>query len=391
MSSPPLCMPPSGRRIPVAGPSVSEREIAYVSDAARTAWYDRAGDYVRRFEQAFADCIGVSRAMALPSATSGLHLALAALQIGAGDEVILPDATWIASAAPVTYVGARPVFVDVDPLTWCLDPAAVQAAITPRTKAVIAVDLYGSMPDMDALVAVTARHGIALIEDAAEAFGSTYRGRSAGRLGRVGVFSFHGSKTMTTGEGGMVVSDDGSLMDRMAVLRDHGRPPGDRFFYNGEVAFKYKMSALQAAFGLGQVERAGELVAAKRAIFRSYAERLSGVPGLTLNAEPAGTTNSYWMVTAVLDPALGLDSRALMAALDADGIDSRPFFHPLSSLPAFAHLPDAASGPGRNPVSYRLGAHGINLPSALCLNDDDIDYVTARLRASIAGKAVRAA
>lgn len=325
------------RRIPVAGPSITAREIEYVTDAATRCWYDQAGEYNQRFEAAFAEYVGVRYAISLPSCTSALHLSLAAAGIGPGDEVVVPDVTWIASAAPIEYVGAKPVFADIDPVTWCLSLDTIQACATDRTRAIIAVDLYGSMPDLPAIRAYADSRGIVLIEDAAEAFGSEIGHRKAGGFGVTGTFSFHGSKTMTTGEGGMLVTDSEAIFQRASFLRDHGRIPGDVSFRNSEIAFKYKMSAVQAALGLAQVERAEELVAKKRQIFDWYAEELSDLPCvMTLNAEPPGTRNSYWMTTIVLDPAIGIEKTCLAKRLAARGVDTRPFFHPLSSLPALS-------------------------------------------------------
>src|SRR5438105_13855476 len=224
------------QRIPVSGPWITQKEIDYVADAAANAWYADANIYHLRFERAFADYLGVRFAMALPSCTSALHLSLLALGVGAGDEVIVPDATWIASVAPVCYVGATPVFADIDPETWCLSAGSLEECITPRTRAVIPVDLYGNLPDMDAIGDITRRHRLAVIEDAAEAIGSEYCGRKAGSFGDTGTFSFHGSKTLTTGEGGMLVTDREDIYRRAAVLRDHGRQPGDTMFFNSEIA-----------------------------------------------------------------------------------------------------------------------------------------------------------
>ena len=368
-------LPPTGRRIPVAGPSVSDREVAYVAEAARTAWYANACVFNERFERAVAERVERRFAISLPSCTSAIHLALAALGVGPGDEVIVPELTWIASAAPIDYVGAEPVFADIDPDTLCLSPEAFEKAITPRTRAVIVVDLYGAMPDLEAIVAIARRHGVAVVEDAAEALGSRRGGRPAGSFGDASVFSFHGSKTVTTGEGGMLVTDDETLYERCLVLRDHGRRPGDRFFLNEEVAFKYKMSALQAAFGLGQVERLDELVEAKRRLFRWYDEDLSGTPGFTLCQETDGVFSSCWMVTGLVEPGLGLDKFAVMDALKRHGIDTRPLFSPLSTLAAYRDRPNAAGATARNPVAHRLAPFGINLPSALCLTREDVAYV----------------
>lgn len=359
--------------LPVAGPWITDLEVRYVADAARNAWYDKAGEYPQRFEQALAERLGRRYAVCLPSCTSGLHLALAALGVGPGDEVVLPDLTWIASAAPLSYVRATPVFADVDPESWCLDVASVEARLSPRTKAVVAVDLYGGMPEFDSLAALLDARGVALIEDSAEAIGSSYRGRPAGSFGVASVFSFHGSKTLTTGEGGMLLTDDEDLWKRVLFLRDHGRVPGSTTFYNTEVAFKYKMSALQAAMGLAQTERLDELVDKKREIFGWYRDRLAGREGLHLNAEPEGTVNSYWMSTVVLDAALGWEKEPLGEALAQRGIATRPIFHPLSSLPAYGAVDGIEAARERNQVSYRVGRHGVNLPSALSLTEAQVD------------------
>lgn len=374
----------SKQRIPVAGPWLTQREIDYVTDAVTNAWYGSANIYHDRFERAFADYIGVRHAVSLPSCTSAIHLSLLALGVGPGDEVIVPDATWIASAAPVTYVGATTVFADVDPRTWCMSVESFEACITPRTKAVIPVDLYGGMPDWDGLIAVAQKHGIAVIEDAAEAVGGLYKGRRAGSLGHTGVFSFHGSKTLTTGEGGMLVTDRDDVFQRVLTLRDHGRPAGDRMFYNTEVAYKYKMSSMQAALGLAQLERVEELIERKREAFSWYQEELGGLEGVQINWESPETRNTYWMATVVLDPSFGLKKEALMERLLQRGYDSRPFFHALSSLPAYADRPEAEAARARNKVSYSICPWGVNLPSALCLTREMVADVCGALREILA-------
>lgn len=370
-------------QIPVAGPWITEREIRYVADAATNAWYSNANVYHARLESTFADYLGVRHAITLPSCTSALHLSLLALGIGPGDEVIVPDVTWIATAAPIKYVGATTVFADIDRVTWCLDADSFAACITPRTRAVIPVDLYGGMPAFDTIRKIADRYGIAVIEDAAEAIGSTFRERRAGSFGDTGVFSFHGSKTLTTGEGGMLVTDRTDLFQRVQVLRDHGRQPGDCSFFNSEVAYKYKMSSLQAALGLAQIERIDELISRKRQIFGWYQQRLAQVGGVTLNAEPSGTLNSYWMVTAILDPNRGWSRDELRSQLRQSGIDTRPFFHPLSSLPAYVGDGQAELARQRNRVAYSLSPHGLNLPSALCLVEQDVDRVCTTLKQAL--------
>lgn len=366
--------------LPVAGPWITDREISYAADAAATAWFSQANKYHERFESGFAAYVDRRHAIALPSCTSAIHLSLMALGIGPGDEVVIPDITWIASSAPIKYVGADPVFADVDAKTWCITRETVEKVLTDRTKAVIAVDLYGSMPDMAGLKALSAERGLALIEDAAEAVGAEYAGRRAGSFGATSVFSFHGSKTLTTGEGGMVLVDDDALWQRMLFLRDHGRTPGDTTFENSEVAYKYKMSAMQAAVGLAQLERVEELIDRKRQIFDWYADRLNNVEGVTLNAEPDSTLNSYWMVTAIV-PAH--DKRDLARDLLAGGIHTRPFFSPLSSLRAYADANDSRRARENNTTSYLISPHGINLPSALTLTEGDVDRVCRAFRTAL--------
>lgn len=377
--------------IPVAGPWITEKEIQYVADAAQNAWYENAGSYLLRFEEAFAKYIGVRYAVSVPHCTAAIHLSLLAAGVGPGDEVIVPDVTWIATAAPIQYVGAQPIFADICESTWCLTPDAFERCITPRTKAVIPVDLYGSMPQLDLIKQIAARQNIVVIEDAAEAFGSEYLGRRAGAWGDTGVFSFHGSKTMTTGEGGMLVTDREDIYRRVLVLRDHGRAPGDTAFFNQEVAYKYRMSNLQAAFGLAQVERAEELVDRKREIFAWYEEELGGVPTIKLNAEPAGTKNSYWMTTVVFDASLELTKDSVMQSLKQQGIDSRPFFYPLSSLPAYAANAVAAHAQKNNVHGYRVSRCGVNLPCSGRITREEVAYVCQQIRVLVdsAQKAAR--
>jgi len=367
------------KKISVSGPWITDKEIEYVTDAARNAWYENANVYNEKFEKAFAEYIGIKYAVSLPSCTSAIHLSLLALGIGPGDEVIVPDVTWIATAAPVTYVGATPVFADMDPETWCLSADSLEECITDRTRAVIPVDLYGGMPEWNRISRIAEKYKIAVIEDAAEAFGSEYQGRKAGSLGDTGVFSFHGSKTMTTGEGGMLVTDDKSLVERILFLRDHGRKPGDVMFFNSEVGHKYKMSSLQAAFGLAQIERADALVERKRQIFSWYRNALIETDGLALNCESEGTINSYWMVSVIVDSGFGIDKKGLVEKLDRRGISCRPFFPPLSSIPAFCESKEALTARDRNTVSYRISPYGLNLPCGMNIDTETANYVCKAL------------
>ncbi len=365
--------------IPVSGPWITKKEIDYVTDAVTNAWYSNAGVYYERFETKFAQYLGRKFAVSLPSCTSGLHLALAALGIGEGDEVIVPDITWIATSAPISYVGATPVFADVDEKTWCINPESIEELITPRTKAVIPVDLYGHVYDMEAVNNIARKHNISVIEDAAEAIGSEYKGIKAGNLGDVGVFSFHGSKTLTTGEGGMLVTDDENLFRKILFLRDHGRTPGDKMFCNTQVAYKYKMSSMQAALGLAQIERVEELISKKRDIFRWYRDNLSSIDGITLNYEADGTKNTYWMVSVILDEKFSLKKETIMKLMAEKSIDTRPFFHPLSSIPAYRESEEAKKASMRNKISYKISPYGINLPSGLNMDAGKVRFVCENL------------
>jgi perosamine synthetase len=355
-------------KIHYAKPSITELEVRYASDAAANGWGERCYEYIHRFEHAFKEHLGVEHAIATSSATGALHMGLAALGVGPGDEVILGDINWIASAAPITYLGAKPVLVDVLSDTWCLDPVRVEAALTPRTRAILAVHLYGNLCEMDALLAIGTRHGIPVIEDAAEAIGSTWRGQRAGSMGAFGAFSFHGTKTVTTGEGGMLVTRDAVLHDKMLALANHGRRPGQvRQFWPETIGYKYKISNIQAAIGCAQMERIDDLVAGKRRVFDYYAQRMRG-RAVLMNPEPPHTVNGYWMPTVVVDPRVAFDREALLADLKRNDIDGRVFFWPLSQLPPFAQ-------DRRDSVAYSLSPRAINLPSYHELTEHEMDRV----------------
>lgn len=343
-------------RIYYTKPSITELEIRYAKDAASHGWGEHCYDYIHRFEALFREHLGVKHAIATSSGTGALHLGMAALDIGAGDEVILGDINWIASAAPITYLGAKPALVDILPDTWCLDPVAVEAAITSKTKAILAVHLYGNLCDLDALREIGRRHGIPVIEDAAEAIGSVWHGRRAGSMGIFGAFSFHGTKTLTTGEGGMFVTNDDALYERALTLSNHGRARSEtRQFWPERIGYKYKMSNLQAAIGCAQIERIVELIAAKKRIFENYSAALSHLP-IRMNPEFTGTSNGFWMPTIVVNQNVPFDRHALLARFKTENIDGRVFFWPLSLLPMFKGVHD-------NKISNTIYKRAINLPS----------------------------
>ncbi|MBU1003187.1 MAG: DegT/DnrJ/EryC1/StrS family aminotransferase [Proteobacteria bacterium] len=356
-------------RIHYTKPSITELEVSYATDAARNGWGEHCYEYIGRFEEGFRSHLGVRHAIATSSCTGALHMGLAALGVGPGDEVVLADTNWIASVAPVLHLGATPVLVDILVDSWCLDPVQVERAITPRTKAIIAVHLYGNLCAMDELLAIGERHGITVVEDAAEAIGSVLHGRRAGSMGRFGAFSFHGTKTLTTGEGGVFVTNDDELYEKVLTLSNHGRSrKQQKQFWPDEVGFKYKMSNVQAAIGCGQLERIGELIFRKREIMAYYRERLREFDGLHLNPEPEGTVIGAWMPTAVFAPETNVTRERLQEAFDAMNIDARVFFHPLSCLPMFEQRPE-------NIHAWDIPGRAINLPSYHDMTEADLERV----------------
>ena len=362
----------------MAGPWITEHEIKMVEDAMRNGWYEHAYDYCETFQREFACYHDRKYALMTPNCTSAIHLLLAGLGIKDGDEVIVPDCTWIATAAPITYQRAKPVFCDIDPVHWCLDPQSVESNITARTKAVIVVDLFGNMPNMEELTTLCRRHSLYLIEDAAEAIGSTYNGVKAGKFGIGSVFSFHRTKTITTGEGGMLLLDDDALYARCKFLRDHGRVEG-RTYYNSEVAFKYMPFNVQAALGYAQFQRLHELVEKKRQFLYSYMDKLSDINDLQFNDEPEGVYNSAWITGLVFGKSHRMTRKDAMEKLEKIGIPSRPFFYPLSSLPAYPEC-DGKEYQLKNPVAYDVSSRGINLPGAFNLTEVQIERVCQGIR-----------
>jgi perosamine synthetase len=362
--------------IPVAAPVLAGREKEYVADCMESGWVSSAGKYVELFEAEFAKFCGVRHAVSCCNGTAALHLSLAALGVGPGDEVIVPTLTFVATANAVTYCGARPVFVDSEPETWNLDPAQVASKITPRTKGVIAVHLYGNPADMDALRGLASRHGLFLLEDAAEAHGALHRGRPAGSLGDVAAFSFYGNKIIATGEGGMVTTDDDALAARARLLRGQGMDPERRYWFP-VVGYNYRMMNIPAAIGLAQLERAGWHTSRRREVADAYARLLGGDAGLVRQSAREWARHAYWMFTVVLSDAGAHARDRLMARLHEEGVETRPVFYPVHSLPPYR---DAARGE-EFPVAERLARGGLSLPTWAGLSGDDLSYVCERLRA----------
>lgn len=357
-----------------AGPSMSAREAGYALDAVRTGWNDRHADYLKAFAESFREYVGTDYALPTSSCTGALHLSLLALGIGPGDEVIVPDLTWVATANVVAYTGATPVFADVEEDSWCLHPAAFAAAITPRTKAVMPVHMYGHPARMDAIVEIARRYGIRIVEDAAPSIGAEVAGRRTGGFGDAAGFSFQGAKLLVSGEGGMLVTDDAEVYERARYLWNFGHE-GD--FWIGETGWKYKLSNVQAAIGLGQLERVDELVEAKRRVFDWYAEELDGVAGVTLAREASWARSIYWMTSIRVDPEFGLTRTEMRSALRDAGVDSRPVFPAISRYPMWSQRQE----PGR--VADAIGSSGINLPSGVRLRRHEVARVGEAIRAAL--------
>jgi perosamine synthetase len=356
-------------RIYYTKPSITALEVRYANDAAANGWGDKCYEYINRFEEAFKTHLGVKYAIATSSCTGALHMGLSALGVGPRDEVIMADTNWIATAAPIVHLGAKPVFVDILPDSWCLDPELVEKAITQRTKAIVAVHLYGNLCDMDSLLDIGKKYGIPVIEDAAEAIGSVYQGKRAGSIGRFGTFSFHGTKTLTTGEGGIFVTNDKDLYEHVLTLSNHGRARGQtKQFWPDMVGFKYKMSNIQAAIGCAQMERIEELIFRKREILNYYKKNLECIPGIIMNPEPNGEVNGSWMPNIVFKKKMGLTREKLLERFTKENIDARVFFWPLSSLSMFDNHQD-------NLIAWDLPKRSINLPSYHDISRNDQDCV----------------
>ncbi len=367
-------------KIYYAKPSVTQLEIDYVTDAITNGWGDHCADYIKKFEKKFRDYLGSKFSMATSSCTGALTIALAVLGIGSGDEVIVPELTWIATAAPIVHLGAEPVFVDVLQDTWCIDPKKIEEAITPKTKAIIVVHLYGNIAEMDEIQEIARKHNLYIIEDAAEGLGSEYHNKKAGSMGHFGVFSFHGTKTIATGEGGMLVTNDETLYNKARILADHGRNPNEKkMFWPEIIGYKFKMSNLQAAMGLAQIERIDNLIKRKREVFKQYKLDLGSVNGISFNPEKSGTKNSYWMTTILFDKHLQVDRNELLAQFKNHNIDIRPFFYPLSSLTFFKKNE-------KNMAAYDIAPRGINLPCYNDITNEQIKKVCLILSEFIGGK-----
>jgi perosamine synthetase len=359
-------------KYPVYRPSLDGNEKRYVNECLDTGWISSRGSFVTRFEERFAEYVGCKYATSVCNGTVALHLALVALGIGPDDEVIVPTFTYIASVNAITYTGARPVFAESRADTWQLDPEDVRKRITPRTRAIMPVHLYGHPCDMDAFREMAEEHGLFLVEDCAEAFGSLWKGGQVGTFGHVGCFSFFGNKTITTGEGGMVVTDDETLHERLVHFKGQGLAKY-REYWHDVVGYNYRMTNVEAAIGLAQLERAEETIARKIELAGWYREELQGVKSLSFHDTQPGVRHTHWMVTVlVADPR---DRDPLREHLRQAGIETRPTFYPVHRMPPYADRFQ------RLPVAENLGWRGMNLPSYPGLTRSDVAFICERLRA----------
>jgi len=358
--------------LPVAEPEIGERELQYVTECITSGWISSTGKFVTEFEERFACFCGTKYAIATANGTVALHLALAVLGIGPGDEVIVPTLSFIATANAVTYTGAKPVFVDSESTTWNIDPSKIEAAITPRTKVIMPVHLYGHPADMDAIKAIAEKHRLHVIEDAAEAHGALYRGVKVGGIGDMGCFSFFGNKIITTGEGGMIVTNSDEFNRKARILRDHGMNPEKKYWHE-VIGFNYRLTNLQAAIGVAQMEKVEKVIARKREMAERYQSLLQGLSGITFPSEASWAKSVFWMCAVLVEKDYGMSRDELIKVLKENGIDTRPVFYPIHTMPPYYE--------GKvYPVAEEISAKGVCLPSGTGMTDEEIERVASLIK-----------
>jgi len=359
--------------IPICAPLLGEEELEYITNCIKTNWISSKGKYVNEFEEKFAEYCGCKYGVTTTSGTTALHLALASLGIKREDEVILSAFTMIATAFAVVYCGAKPVLVDAEPETWNMNVNQIEKKITERTKAIMTVHIYGHPCDMDPIMKIAKQHNLYIIEDAAEAHGAEYKGKKAGGIGDIGCFSFYANKIITTGEGGMIVTNDEEIAERAKSLRNLSFPIGRQTYLHSELGYNYRMTNIQAAIGLAQFERIEELVEMRRKNARLYNSYLKEIDGLTLPIEKKWAKNVYWMYSILVEGDFGISRDKLMDKLIERGIETRTFFIPMHKQPVF-HKMDLFKGECY-PVAQEIAKKGLHLPSGSSLKEEEIRYI----------------
>jgi len=354
--------------IPLAEPIIGEKELKNVTKAIKSGWISSKGEFIPEFEDKFAKYCGVKYGVATSNGTVALHLALATLGVKRGDEVIVPTLTFVATANAVVYCNAKPVFVDSHPDYWCIDPEKIEEKITKNTKAIIPVHLYGHPCDMDPIMDIARDHDLYVIEDAAEAHGAKYNGRRTGSIGNIGCFSFYGNKIITTGEGGMLTTNDEEIAEKAMMLRDHAMSKEKKYWHE-HIGFNYRMTNVQAALGVAQLEKIEEIIKIKRRNAKLYNSLLKDVDGITLPPEAKWANNVYWMYSILIEDEFGGRDK-VMEKLREKKIDTRPFFYPIHVQP-----PYLKPGGETFPVAEELSKKGVNLPSAATLREDELRYI----------------
>jgi perosamine synthetase len=353
------------QKIPIAEPEIGEEELRNVTEAVKSGWVSSKGPFIEEFEHSFSKYIRTEYGIATSNGTTALHLALVSLGIGKGDKVLIPSLDFISVANAVTYTGAEPIFLDSHPEYWCIDPSQIVERINKQTKAIIAVHLYGHPCDMDKIVKIASDYDLYLLEDCAEAHGAEYKNRKTGSFGIISCFSFYGNKIITTGEGGMCLTDDRKLSEKMKILRDHGMNP-DRKYWHDVIGFNYRMTNLQAAIGVAQLQKIDHIIDSKRRIARLYSDHLKELPSVTPAPEMPWAKSVYWLYSVLVEESL---RNNLMDLFEKQGIEVRPFFYPSHTLPPYAsnlHLH----------VAEELSKKGINLPSGFRLTENHVRRIT---------------
>ena len=377
--------PISNRRefIPISNPALVGNELKYVTDCVETSWVSSLGKYVTGFEEAFAEFCGTSHAVTCSNGTTALHLALLALGVKPGDEIIVPTLTYVATANAVVYCGATPVFVDSEPETWNMDPTRIEALIGPNTKGIIVVHLFGHPVDMDPIMELARRCGLFVLEDAAESPGAEYKGQRVGSIGHAATFSFFGNKIITTGEGGMVTTNDPAIDAEVRRLKNHGMDPHRKYWFT-TVGFNYRLTNVAAAIGLAQLEKIDWHLEQRRQIAGWYQEFLTDVPGVTWQPELAWARHVWWLFTIQLDDRVPVGRFDVMASLKERGVEARQIIYPIHQLPPYSGSEACC------PVAERIVERGLHLPTWGGLTRDDVRYVSDCLAESLASAAIGA-